>query len=102
MKKLLDRIPSIFKSFYFMAFTGLLVWLAFFDSNDLRSQYQMTMKKRELEQTKAFYEEQIDEVKKDRVALEDGEQLEKIAREKYYMKKENEDIYVVVPNEEDE
>lgn len=96
----MDRIPSFFKSFYFVVLLGLLAWLTFFDSNDLLSQYRLTAKKAELEQTKAFYKARIEEVKKDKVALEDPEQLEKIAREKYFMKKEKEDIYVLVPEEE--
>jgi len=83
-----------------MVFVGLLAWLTFFDSNDLLSQYRLATKKRDLEQRKKFYQEQIEEVKHDRVALEDPEQLEKIAREKYFMKRENEDIYVIVPEEE--
>ncbi len=83
-----------------MVFLGLLVWLTFFDSNDLLSQYRLTAKKHDLEQTKAFYQEKIEEVKSDRAALQDPEQLEKIAREKYFMKKEGEDVYVVVPADE--
>ena len=61
-----------------MVFVGLLAWLAFFDSNDLLSQYRLTTKKHDLEQTKKFYQEKIEEVKQDRVALDDPEQLRRL------------------------
>ena len=50
-----------------------------------------------LTKTKSFYEQKIDEVKADREALlNNDELLEKLAREKYFMKKENEDVFIVV------
>lgn len=71
--------------------------MLFFDSNDLFSQYRLSRKQSELEQTKAFYQEKIQEVKSDREALlNDDDLLEKMAREKYFMKKDNEDVYVIV------
>jgi cell division protein FtsB len=51
----------------------------------------------ELEDSREFYEDKILEVQNDREALlTDDEQLEKLAREKYLMKKDSEDVYIVV------
>jgi cell division protein FtsB len=71
--------------------------MLFFDSNDLLTQFKLSSKQSELESSKEFYEEKIIEVKNDKEALlNDKALLEKIAREKYLMKKENEDVYIVV------
>ena len=79
-----------------------LVWLTFFDSNDLYTQIKQTAKLRSLENEKAFYTEKIEEVKQDREELlSDDELLEKFARENYLMKKPAEDVYVVVEDEQD-
>jgi hypothetical protein len=66
------------------------------DSNNLFMRYQLTSKLRSLENEKVYYEEKIKEVEKDRDELfGDNESLEKFAREKYLMKKETEDIFIV-------
>jgi cell division protein FtsB len=67
------------------------------DSNNLISRFQLSSKLRSLETEKEYYEEKIKEVEKDHNELfGDRESLEKFAREKYLMKKESEDIYIVV------
>lgn len=67
------------------------------DSNDFISRYKLTSKLRSLENEKEYYAEKIKEVEKDREELMGNrELLEKFAREKYLMKKETEDIFIVV------
>ena len=88
---------NITKNFYFLTGVSFIVWMLFFDTNDIYSQYQLRKKLSELESEKNFYQEKIKEVNRDREALiNDKELLEKFAREKYYMKKEGEDVFVVV------
>lgn len=97
MKKLLDRIPSFFKNFYFLSTLFFVVWLALIDSNDLFLQTQLSGKKAELEEARQFYQDKILQVKNDQAALNNNpDLLEKMAREKYLMKKENEDLFIVV------
>ena len=61
---------------------------------------RLSGKEKELKETRDFYETQIKEVKSDREALLNNEELlEKVAREKYLMKKEGEDVFVVVDEE---
>jgi cell division protein FtsB len=56
----------------------------------------MSSKLRSLEREKEFYQEKISEVEKDRTELmTNKELLEKFAREKYLMKKESEDLFIV-------
>lgn len=56
----------------------------------------MSSKLRSLEAEKEFYVEKISEVEKDRKELmTNKELLEKFAREKYLMKKESEDLFII-------
>lgn len=49
----------------------------------------------ELEDNKEYYQEEIKKDEEQIKQLKNPEQIEKYAREKYYMKKENEDIYII-------
>jgi len=56
----------------------------------------MSSKLRSLEREKEFYQDKISEVEKDRAELlNNKELLEKFAREKYLMKKESEDLFII-------
>ncbi|GIL22413.1 MAG: hypothetical protein BroJett042_09260 [Bacteroidota bacterium] len=93
---MLKKLPPAFRNFYVV--TGLLffIWLLLLDSNDLISRFKMTAKVNSLENEKEFYLEKISEVEKDRKELlTNKELLEKFAREKYLMKKETEDIFII-------
>jgi cell division protein FtsB len=50
---------------------------------------------KELEDNKTYYQEEIRKDKENIKLLQNINHIEKYAREKYYMKKENEDIYIV-------
>jgi cell division protein FtsB len=66
------------------------------DSNNLIARYQLSSKLNSLENEKTYYEEKIVEVRKDHNELfGNQESIEKFAREKYLMKKQNEDIFVI-------
>ena len=88
------KIP---RNFYFYSSVGFLIWMLFFDTNDIYSQYQLKTKVRELQSEKIYYSEKIEKVKTDRKALlNNDELLEKFARENYYLKKDHEDVFVVI------
>jgi cell division protein FtsB len=94
---MLSRLPKPLRSFYFLGGLFFVVWMLFLDSNDLISRFKMSAKLRSLENEKEFYQEKIAEVQKDRDELfGTRESIEKFAREKYLMKKETEDVFVVV------
>lgn len=93
---MLKRLPPIFKNFYFVTGFLFLIWMTFMDSNDLISRFNMSAKLRALEGEKEYYEAKIKEVEKDRKELmTNKELLEKFAREKYLMKKETEDLFII-------
>lgn len=94
---MLKRIPGFLKNFYVVSGLIFLAWMLFLDSNDFISRYKLSAKLKSLENEKAYYEEKIKEVEKDRDELfGDRESIEKFAREKYLMKKENEDVFIIV------
>lgn len=79
-----------------MTAISFLAWMIFLDSNDLISRFKMSSKLRSLEREKEFYLEKISDVEKDRTELmTNKELLEKFAREKYLMKKESEDLFII-------
>jgi cell division protein DivIC len=91
-----NKIPKAFRNFYFIAAVSFFIWMLFLDSNNLIARYQLSSKLNSLESEKEYFEDKIKEVQKDHDELfGDRESLEKFAREKYLMKKESEDIYVI-------
>lgn len=94
---MIKKIPKFTRNFYFIAGMLFLFWMLFLDSNDLYTQYKLSSQLETLENEKEFYQEKIEQVKNERQQLlSDTETLEKFAREKYLMKKESEDLYVIV------
>ena len=99
---MIKRIPKVFRNFYFITTTLFVAWMLFFDSNDFVTQYQMSKQLSDLEAVKEGYLEKMEEVEKDRQALMGNpDLLEKYAREKYLMKRPNEDVFIIVPKEEE-
>jgi cell division protein DivIC len=93
---MLKRLPPIFRNFYFVTGVCFLVWMLFLDSNDLISRFKLGSKLRNLNNEKEYYQAKIADVEKDREELmTNKELLEKFAREKYLMKKETEDIFII-------
>jgi cell division protein FtsB len=71
--------------------------MLFFDRNNVISQFELRSKLNQLQDNRTYY---IEEMKKDRQdmkqLLSNPKNLEKFAREKYLMKKDNEDIFLIV------
>ncbi|MCD6179314.1 MAG: septum formation initiator family protein [Bacteroidales bacterium] len=93
------KIPKLFNK-YWISIGVLFVLLAFVDQYNFRAHYKLIKELRTLKKEKAFFQE---EIKKDSTLyhnlFEDNENLEKFAREKYKMKKSNEDIFLIIEEE---
>ena len=73
--------------------------MTFFDRNDFISQYSYKQELNKLEVDKVYYQVQIEENKTSIYELmSDPANLEKFAREKYHMKKDDEDVFLIVPS----
>ena len=95
--RLLDRIPSWLKNKYALTLVGFVIWMLFFDDRDLiTTQFRQPAELKKLEQSKKYYEQQITVTRRELDQLRsDPGILEKYAREKYLMKRDNEDLFLV-------
>lgn len=94
---MLNRVLHRLRNFYVATGLGLLVWMIFFDANDLPTQVRNWLKLRDLDREATYYNEQIRQVQTQRREVLGNDQLrEKFAREKYLMKKPTEDVFVIV------
>jgi len=92
----MKRLINLFRNKYFLVSVAFVVFMIFFDKNDLFSQYQYYKQVSKLKQERDFYQKEITQVNKDLDELtSDPKKLEKFAREKYLMKKDNEDVFVI-------
>ena len=91
------KILPILWNKYFISVTAVIVWIAFFDKNDFMSQYELRQKLKTLRTEQKYYLDEIEKSKTDMNELKTNPaNLEKFAREKYLMKKDNEEIFVIV------
>jgi cell division protein DivIC len=93
--KILTHIPSFLKNRYLLATAGFVIWILFFDSRDLiTSHFRERSELLKLEESKKYYEQQIAVTKRELEQLKTNPAvLERYAREKFLMKKSNEDLF---------
>lgn len=93
----INKIPPVLRNRYFLTVLVFLVWIILFDNNNLVNRYRYIKNLRQLENDREYY---IDRIEEDRRKLKElktsDENLEKFAREEYFMKKDDEDIYIIV------
>ena len=95
--KLLRNISLIAKNKYLLTLTVFAVWMIFFDTQDLiTTHFKLRKELNALQKSRSYYLDQIDATKKELDQLKsDPATLEKYAREKYLMKKDNEDLFII-------
>ena len=89
------HIFKIFKNVFILIFTVFAIWMLFFDTNSFLTHVELNKEIDGLENEKEYYKKEIGKDKKEIEILSSDEGLEKFAREKYYMKKDNEEIYII-------
>jgi cell division protein DivIC len=98
----MKKISRFFLNKYFITALAFAVWLAFFDSNNILNRLKVNAKLNDLKKEKKFY---LDEIHHDSVLtmklLSDTVALEKFARERYLMKKDHEDVFLIIDSTED-
>ncbi len=99
--KLLIHIPAWLKNKFFISLAAFAVWMLFFDERDVFTMSHHRQELRELQQSKKYYTDQINKEKTELEKLKNNPAtLEKYAREKYYMKRDNEELFLV-PEKQD-
>ncbi|MCL7754781.1 septum formation initiator family protein [Polaribacter sp. Z022] len=86
---------KVITNIFVLILIPFLIWMFFFDENSYIVHNKFDKEINDLESTISFYKKKIAEDKATIKKLEDSLQLERFAREKYLMKKENEDIYLI-------
>lgn len=72
-----------------------IIWMLFLDSNSWLVHRELDDQIDELEKNKHYYKEEIAKDKNLIEHLKDPEELEEYAREEYFMKRENEDVFII-------
>ncbi|MGN6194579.1 MAG: FtsB family cell division protein [Ginsengibacter sp.] len=92
----MKKLKKIFSNKYLITGIAFAVWMMFFDRNDLPLQIRRILDLNKLKQNEKNMALQISNTKKELDLLKTNpETLEKYAREKYLMKKDNEDLYII-------
>lgn len=87
---------KVFRNKYILSLIVFAVWILFFDRNDFLTQWDRKQELQKLETSVSFYEKEIANTKRDLTDLNNKPViLEKFAREKFYLKRPNEDVFIV-------
>lgn len=91
-----DALATLFRSRYAVAAMIFLAWISIFDEDNLIAKWTYDRKIKELKEEKAALENSIEQDQRKMSELKNNrESLEKFAREEYFMKKDNETIFII-------
>jgi cell division protein FtsB len=90
-----NTVFKIFTNIFVIILIPFIIWMLFFDENSYLIHRKFNNEIEDLESTISFYQDKIAKDKETIKKLQDSLELERFAREKYLMKKENEDIYII-------
>jgi len=94
--KYLSETLSVIRNKYFIASAFFIIWMSFFDPKDWGLIFDRRQKLKELDKSEKHLSALITDTRKEQDLLKTNAQtIEKYAREKYYMKKDNEDLFIV-------
>jgi cell division protein DivIC len=94
--KFVRRIPPFIYNKYFLSTSLFVVWMLFFDRNDFFTQTARKKELAEIERSKDYFAQKIAEGKKfSKDMRSSADAVEKFVREKYLMKRDNEDLFLV-------
>lgn len=92
-KPIIKMIPAPLRNKYFLVLAAFTFWMVFVDKHGLSDNWELTKKVQQMEVDRGYYINQIEAVKIDRKDLQLN--IEKYAREHYFMKKDNEDVFII-------
>ena len=91
-KPITRAIPAPIRNKYFLVLVFFTMWMIFFDKHGLYENWGLSQKVQQMENDRDYYIEKIEEVKEDEKDLKLN--IEKYGREHYFMKKDNEDVFI--------
>ena len=96
------KILSVIKNKFFITLVLFSVWMVFFDKNNFINQIELRKNLHQYQKEKQYYQQQIaadSEATYD--LMSDSTHLEKFARERYFMKKDSEDVFLMIKKEKE-
>jgi cell division protein DivIC len=93
---LIKGIATWISNKYLVTISAFVVWMLFFDTRDMLTQRERSRELEKLKESKAYFSSEIEKETKALQELKsDPAAIEKLAREKYFMKKDNEDLFII-------
>ena len=90
------KLKSILTNKYLITGIAFAVWMTFFDRNDITLQLKRIHELNKLQESEKLMNKRIADSKEELDLLKTNPQtLEKYARERYMMKKDNEDVFII-------
>ena len=91
----LKWLKYIFNRYVIMG-VCFIIWMIFFDQNSLFTHLELDKQIKNLEVDESYFRENLEaENKKLKILTENPAEIERIAREKFFLKKDNEDIFII-------
>lgn len=97
--ELYNKLPPYVRNRYFLALVLFMGWMVFMDRHDVMTQLQLRSTVNRLEAELHGYDAKIDQAEAARLDMESNR--ERFARESYYMQKDNEDVFIIVPEKKE-
>lgn len=95
-QNILKKLRKVFLNKYLLVLTLFVVFVTFFDEHSLIHRWQSHQRINQMEEELKFYQDEIKATKQKKTELQSSdENLEKFAREHYFMKKKNEEIFII-------
>ena len=96
MKKLLEYL-SLLKGYklYLAILFFFIIWMTFFDANSILTQHELNKEREKLNKQKQFLKREIEKDKKELQSLYTEEGKEKLGREIYYLKHDDEEVFII-------
>ena len=93
----MQKLRKLFSNKYLIAGIAFAVWMMFFDRNDIPLQLKRIHELNKLQESEKMMHQEISATQQELGFLKTNpETLEKYAREKYMMKKDNEDLFIII------
>ncbi len=101
INQLIQQLPKPLKNKYIITLILFIFWIFLLDDYNILNQNKIQKEVNKLKQQKEFY---ISETERDSIELlnlkTNPNQQERFAREKFLMRKDNEDIFIIRENNE--
>jgi cell division protein DivIC len=98
-KTIMRSLPSWANNRYYITLALFGIWMLFFDKHGFWTQIKLQNSMGKIKEDKKFYELKIEETKADQLDVQMHK--EKYAREKYFMSKSNEDVFIIDEKKEE-